>query len=98
MRTPSEAYLAGMDREAFERDGKTRDGRGSARPRIVWARVQPSSPQNQPWGDIRGMGNRRHAYDRLDIDIVWNPVRDRLPPPAADARRALAKLQRSTTS
>jgi uncharacterized protein with HEPN domain len=45
------------------------------------------------------MGNRlRHAYDRLDLDIVSNTVRDRLPPLAADARRALAKLQGSTAS
>ena len=99
-----EAYMAGMDRAAFERDGKTRDAVERCLARIceaahrLGARAAELAP-NQPWGDIRGMGNRlRHAYDRLDIDIVWNTVRDRLPPLAADARRALAKLQRSTTS
>jgi uncharacterized protein with HEPN domain len=26
----------------------------------------------QPWARIRGMGNQlRHAYDRIDLDIVW---------------------------
>ena len=98
-----EAYLVGMDREAFERDGKTRDAVERCLERIceaahrLGARAAELAP-NQPWGDIRAMGNRlRHAYDRLDLDIVWNTVRDRLPPLAADARWALAKLQGSTT-
>jgi uncharacterized protein with HEPN domain len=48
----------------------------------------------QPWGDIRGMGNRlRHAYDRVSLDIVWNTAQDRLPALAAEARGALAQLQ-----
>jgi uncharacterized protein with HEPN domain len=95
------AYLAGMDRQAFERDGKTRDAVERCLERICEAahrlgeRAVELAP-NQPWGDIRGMGNRlRHAYDQLDLDIVWNTARDRLPPLAADARRALAKLQGS---
>jgi uncharacterized protein with HEPN domain len=85
-----------MDREALERDGKTRDAVEPCQARIseaahrLGARAAELAP-NQPGGDIRGMGNRLpHAYDRLDIDIVWNTVRDRPPPLAADARRALA--------
>lgn len=40
------------------------------------------------------MGNRlRHAYDRLDIEVVWNTARDRVPALAADARRALERLE-----
>ena len=40
------------------------------------------------------MGNRlRHAYDRLDLDIVWNTARDRLPALATYARRALTQLR-----
>jgi uncharacterized protein with HEPN domain len=47
----------------------------------------------QPWGDIRGMGNRlRHAYDRVDVGIVWNTAQVRLPEIAAEARRALVRL------
>jgi len=47
-----------------------------------------------PWGDIRGMGNRlRHAYDRMDVDIVWNTAQVRLPELATDARRALSRLE-----
>ena len=48
----------------------------------------------QPWGDIRGMGNRlRHAYDRISLDVIWNAVRHDLPGLVEDARRALAQLR-----
>jgi hypothetical protein len=48
----------------------------------------------QPWGDIRGMGNwLRHAYDRVDLGIVWNTAQDRLPALVVDALRALTQLQ-----
>jgi uncharacterized protein with HEPN domain len=40
------------------------------------------------------MGNRlRHAYDRIDLDILWNTVRDRLPSLKADAEQALVRLK-----
>jgi uncharacterized protein with HEPN domain len=49
---------------------------------------------SQPWGDIRGMGNRlRHAYDRIDLDVLWNTVQDRLPSLKADAEQALLGLK-----
>lgn len=36
---------------------------------------------DQPWRGIRGMGNQlRHAYERVDLDILWNSVTDDLPP------------------
>lgn len=101
-----ETYLAGMDRQAFERDDKTRDAVERCLERICEAarrlggRAAELMP-TQPWRDIRGMGNRlRHAYDHLDLDIVWNTARDRLPALAADARRALAqqRQQRPHTS
>ena len=45
---------------------------------------------SQPWGDIRGMGNRpRHAYDRIDLDVLWNTIRDRLPSLKSDVEQAL---------
>ena len=96
-----EAYLVDIDQQAFERDGKTRDAVERCLERICEAgsrlgeRAAELMP-NQPWSDIRGMGNRlRHAYDRLDLDILWNTARDRLPALAADARGALAKLRAS---
>jgi uncharacterized protein with HEPN domain len=97
-----ETYLAGMDRQSFERDGKTRDAVERCLERICEAahrlgeRAAEHMP-GQPWGDIRGMGNRlRHAYDRLDLDIVWNTARDRLPALVADARGALARTRGTT--
>jgi uncharacterized protein with HEPN domain len=94
-----ETYLAGMDRETFERDGRTRDAVERCLERISEAahrlggRAEELMP-GQPWRDIRGMGNRlRHAYDRVSLDIVWNTARDRLPALVAEARRALAKLR-----
>jgi uncharacterized protein with HEPN domain len=48
---------------------------------------------SQPWGDIRGMGNRlRHAYDRIDLDVLWNTIRDRLPR-KEDVEQALLGLE-----
>ena len=53
----------------------------------------------QPWADIRGMGNRlRHAYDRVDVGIIWNTASLRLPPLANAARQALAALNNSAES
>jgi len=34
----------------------------------------------QPWHDIRGIGNKlRHEYDGINIELIWNLVRDDLP-------------------
>jgi uncharacterized protein with HEPN domain len=42
------------------------------------------------------MGNRlRHAYDRLDLGMVWNTAQDRLPSLAADTKQALERLRAS---
>jgi uncharacterized protein with HEPN domain len=49
---------------------------------------------SQPRGDIRGMGNRlRHAYDRIDVSIIWKTAQARLPELAAEAKRALGRLR-----
>jgi uncharacterized protein with HEPN domain len=40
------------------------------------------------------MGNRlRHAYDRIDIDVIWKTAQARLPELAAEAKRALGRLR-----
>ncbi len=88
-----------MDRVAFERNEWARDAVERCIERVCEAayRLGPRAEKlmpNQPWGDIRGMGNRlRHAYDRVDVDIVWQTAQARLPELARDARRALARLQ-----
>ena len=94
-----ERYLAGMDRAAFASNGLMRDAVERCIERVCEAahplgehaaKLMPS----QPWGDIRGMGNRlRHAYDRVSVDVIWDAACSDLPGLAVDARRALAQLQ-----
>ena len=92
-------YVAGLDREAFGGDTLRRDAVERCLERICEAafRLGEKAAElapSQPWGDIRGLGNRlRHAYDRIDLDILWNTVRDRLPNLKADAQQALLSLK-----
>jgi uncharacterized protein with HEPN domain len=94
-----EAYVAGLDRDAFERDGRTRDAVERCLERICEAAFRLGDAAahlmpDQPWPDIRGLGNRlRHAYDRVNLDVIWNAVRVELPGLAADARGALQQLR-----
>jgi uncharacterized protein with HEPN domain len=94
-----QGYVAGLDREAFGGDTLRRDAVERCLERICEAAVRLGKKAaelapNQPWGDIRGLGNRlRHAYDRIDLDILWNTVRDRLPSLKADAEQALMDLK-----
>jgi uncharacterized protein with HEPN domain len=45
-----------------------------------------------PWREIRGIGNQlRHAYERIDLNTIWNAITDDLPPPKAAVIRALGQ-------
>ena len=94
-----ERYLTGIDRDAFAGNGLMRDAVERCMERVCEAahRLGEGAAElmpNQPWGDIRGMGNRlRHAYDRISLDVIWHAARNDLPGLAADARRALTQLQ-----
>ena len=91
-------YLRGADRTAFERDGLKRDAVERCLERVCEAAVRLGDEAkalmpDQPWNEIRGMGNRlRHAYDRLSLDIMWDIVQRDVPGLAADARAALDRL------
>ena len=93
-----ERYLSGMGQDAFERDRLTRDAVERCLERVCEAahrlgRHAAELMPNQPWGDIRGMGNRlRHVYDGLDQDIVWKSARIDLPALAAEARQVLERM------
>lgn len=93
------AYTGGMDQFDFEQNGLVRDGVERCLERICEAvyRLEEKAEQflpGQPLRDIRGMGNRlRHAYDRLDLEIVWSTATHRVPELAAAARRALDILE-----
>lgn len=93
-----ESYIGGMDRVDVERDGRTWDAVERCLERICEAvhrlgdRAEQLMP-GHPWGDISGMGNRlRHAYNRINLDVVWNAATRNVPPLAADTRRALDAL------
>jgi uncharacterized protein with HEPN domain len=96
-----ESYVEGMDRAAFAQDGRTRDAVERCLERICEAahrlgnRAETMMP-DQPWHDIRGMGNRlRHAYDRINLDILWLTVRERLPSLKVDVSASAAAHGRS---
>lgn len=97
-----ERYLGEMDRAAFEADGRTRDAVERCIERVCEAVHRLSDlaetlMPGHPWAEIRGTANRlRHAYDRIDATIIWVATREDVPALAADARRALARLEAGT--
>ncbi len=92
-------YTAGLDADALSNDPKTRDAVERCLERVCEAAHRlgehaDALMPDQPWGDIRGMGNRlRHAYDRISLDVIWNAVRHDLPSLVEDARQALTTLK-----
>ena len=93
-----ESYVAGLTRDEFQADGRTRDAVERCLERICEAAFRLGDQAallmpGQPWGEIRGMGNRlRHGYDRVSFPVIWHAVRDELPSLQADVRRALARV------
>ena len=48
---------------------------------------------DQPWGDIRGLGNRlRHEYDRVEPTIIWKIVIIDLPRLRRACESAIAQI------
>jgi uncharacterized protein with HEPN domain len=94
-----EAHVAGIDKDDLARDGLRRDAVERCIERICEAsarlgnRAETLIPE-QNWRAIRGMGNQlRHAYDRIDLSVVWAVVKERLPELKADAARVLNELE-----
>jgi uncharacterized protein with HEPN domain len=51
------------------------------------------------WKGFRGMGNvLRHGYHRIDDKIVWDTVKDELPPAKAAVLRAFSRSSTSPES
>jgi uncharacterized protein with HEPN domain len=95
-------YIVGMDRYGFERNRLVGDGVERCLERVCEAvyRLGPHAETlmpGQPWADIRGMGNRlRHAYDDINLEVIWDTVRNELPKLASAAQNARATLQPGT--
>lgn len=93
-------YMRGVEREAFERDRRTRDAVERCLTRISEAAVRLKSDAdalcpNVPWRDIRGLGNQlRHAYHRIDAHEIWNIVNRDLPELREAVAAAVARLDK----
>ena len=95
------AYTAGMDLETFQSDRMTYDAVERCLERIAEAaaKLGPLAPElmpDQPWDEIRGLGNRlRHEYDRITRARVWSIVQTGLPSLVAACEAALQRCSQS---
>ena len=97
-----ERFMQGVDYAAFEQDDQVayavkyallRISEAAHRLKDVAAELCP----DVPWRDIRGIGNRlRHAYDTIDIGLIWMVVEKNLSPLKASVQDALQKLNSNT--
>lgn len=94
-----EFYTDGLDVDRFRADPKTRDACERCLMRISEAAVKLAeqaeglAPHYQ-WGNVRGLGNHlRHAYDRVDAQILWEVIAEDLPRLKAVCRAAIASLK-----
>jgi uncharacterized protein with HEPN domain len=94
-----ESYVVGMSRDSLANDVRTQDAVERCLERICEAvsrlgRMAAVLLPGHPSAAIRGMGNRlRHAYDRIDLGLIWDTIATDLPSLKADAERALASLR-----
>jgi len=81
-------YVDGLDFAAFERDKRTQQAVVLNLLLIgeVASRIAEGAPgfiaahPEIPWAAMRGMRNRiAHGYFELDIEVVWDTVRDAVP-------------------
>jgi uncharacterized protein with HEPN domain len=91
-----EEFTLGMDLFSFRQDPKTV---AAVERKLQLVSEAATRLGNQaevlcpglPWRNIRGIGNwLRHQYDRVDLETVWNTVRDDLPQLKSAVLRALS--------
>jgi uncharacterized protein with HEPN domain len=92
------SHAEGMDFEAFRAGVKNIDAVERNLQKISEAAIR-LGPQAEtlcpglPWANIRGVGNwLRHQYDRLDVQTVWDTLKDDLPLLAQAVTSALEHL------
>tara|TARA_R110002020_G_scaffold20374_5_gene69507 strand:+ start:6306 stop:6662 length:357 start_codon:yes stop_codon:yes gene_type:complete len=94
-----ELYADGRDVARFQADWKTRDACERCLMRISEAAAKLGAEAESlrpdfPWADVRGLGNHlRHAYDRVDPQILWEVISGDLPRLKAVCRAAIASLE-----
>jgi uncharacterized protein with HEPN domain len=91
-----DVYAIGLDLEAFAADSKTIDACERCLERIAEAVVKLGPEQfatiapDVPFERVRGLGNvLRHAYDDIDLTILFGLVRNDVPALRQAALRAL---------
>lgn len=93
-----ERFVAGMDFEAYRNDEKTKSAVErqlltlSEAAKALEERADSLCPGHD-WKGFRGMGDLlRHAYHRIDDELVWDSVTRELPPLKTSVKKALAEL------
>ena len=93
-----ERYCVGLDAKRFSGEDKTVDAVERCLARISEAAVKLGREAedlcpDQPWADIRGLGNHlRHGYDLIDPRRLWRTVIVDLPPLKTACFVALARI------
>jgi uncharacterized protein with HEPN domain len=79
------SYVAGISKQAFLRDTLRQDS-VIRRIEIIGEAARRISPETKaahseiPWSNIIGMRNLIiHTYDDVDLEIVWETIKDDLP-------------------
>jgi uncharacterized protein with HEPN domain len=94
-----EEFTAGMDLDAFRSNPMAVAAVERKLLIIAEAAVRlgehaPALSPDQPWGNIRGMGNwLRHRYDKIELEFVWQTVTTDLPMLKASIQKALASVE-----
>lgn len=92
------AFTDGLDVEEFANDERTYKATlwdlsiiGEAASRIP-VEVRQANPHIE-WRQMIGMRNRiTHAYERIDVDIVWDTIKTDIPKMLADLRNLLNQV------
>lgn len=96
-----ERFMHGINHTVFEEDDQVAYAVKYALLRISEAahRLGDAAAELCPdvaWRDIRGLGNRlRHAYDSIDIGLIWIMIEKDLPPLKNSVQATLLKLRGS---
>jgi uncharacterized protein with HEPN domain len=91
-------FLAGVDFEGYREDRKSRSAVERELQIITEAAIRLGDEAETlcpgpDWKGFRGMGNiPRHVYHRVDDEIVWNTVKEDLPPMRTAVSNALRSM------
>lgn len=93
-----QSYVAGMTFATFTADRKTMDASERCLERIIEATVKIGEDRMEeiapdiPARSIRGLGNMlRHAYDDIDLAVIFTTIQRDLPPLRAACIAALGE-------